>query len=137
MKDKKIIVQAKRSHNFFVLDLAILKKTIRVNYIINMYSASKSLIYQLMAVRKQGQSTHLVSENKKIRIWYQLLRYANNSRVIRALALVDNINLQQTNYNQFKIFIDLEELEYDTSKENKSDNQNVNPAVETTLIFAL
>lgn len=44
MKDEKVIAQARRSRNLFVLDLASSKKAMRVSHIIDTHSASKNLI---------------------------------------------------------------------------------------------
>ncbi len=47
----------------------------------------------------KGRPTHLVSKNKKIRIWNRRLGHASNARVIRASKLVDSIEIKDKEYN--------------------------------------
>ena len=61
----------------------------------------------------------------------------SNSRVIRALVLVNGINIQQANYDPSEVFVDSDKLEHNTDEENKSDNQDANPIVETAFSLAL
>lgn len=73
-----------------------------------------------MALRRWGQAMHLVSKNRKIRIWYCWLGYARNAGVIKSAVLVNSIDFYGAKYNASEVFIDLEELEYNTSEENNS-----------------
>ena len=109
----------------------------RVSHTINTHSASNNLTCQVMAVRKQGRLTYLVSKNRKIRIWHQWLRHTSNSMVIRILVLVDGINLQQANYDLSEVFVDSNKLEHNTDEKNKLDNQDVNPVAEIVFTFIL
>lgn len=88
MKNKKIIIHAKRKQNLFTFDPAQPRK--------------------VMAMTGQGQLTHLVSKNKCIQLWYWRLAHINNTRVVRASRLVNNIALtsQNTEYNSANILID-------------------------------
>lgn len=58
-----------------------------------------------MAIGK-GRPTHLVSKNKKVRIWHRCLGHASNARVIRASKLVDDINIEDNEYDPTEVFID-------------------------------
>lgn len=71
-----------------------------------------------MVLKRQGRSTHLVSKNKKIKIWYRQLGYVSNTKVIKASTLVNGINLQQIKYNPSKVLFNLKELKQDIDKEN-------------------
>ena len=90
-----------------------------------------------MVVRGRDRPTHLVSKNRKIRIWHRRLGHASNSKVIRASTLVDGINPQQANYNLFEVFLDLDESEHDINKESKSNNQDTNPIAKTAFSLTL
>lgn len=89
MKDKKIIVCAKRSQNLFILDQAIPGK--------------------IIALRRKRWLIYLVSQNKKIRIWHLRLSYASKTKVICASKLVDGINLDlDSKYNPEEMLIYLD-----------------------------
>lgn len=103
IKDRKVIIEIRRSCNLFVLYLATSGKVMRVSHIMDMHSVSKSPTRQAMARRGRSWLTYLVSKNKKIKIWYWQLRDASNSRVIGVSALVNGIHLQQANYNLSEI----------------------------------
>lgn len=125
MKDEEIIAQAKRSRNFFVLDLATPGKVIRVSHTIStcFINNTSPPAHRNLALRERGQLTHLVSKNRKIRIWHCRLGHVSNAKVIRASILVDSIDLQQAKYNLSKVFIDSEKSEHDTDEDNNSDEQ--------------
>lgn len=80
MKDRKVITHAKRSQNLFILDLAIPGKVMQVSNAIN----TPKHTHRSMAMRGQGRATHLVSKNRRIRIWNRRLGHASNARVISA-----------------------------------------------------
>lgn len=67
---------------------------------------------------------HLISKNRKIKIWYYRLKHTSNAKVIEVAILVNDINLQKAKYNSFEVFVNLEESKYDTSNKNsiKEDN---------------
>ena len=64
-----------------------------------------------MAITGRGRPTHLVSQNKRIRLWHRRLVHVSNARVVRASKLVDDISLDQDDreYNPAKVFIDLDD----------------------------
>lgn len=64
----------------------------------------------------------MVNQNKKIRIWYQYLAYANNTRVVQVSKLVDGINLDlyQLKYNPKEMLIYLDSSD-NKSTSNKSE----------------
>lgn len=67
------------------------------------------IIFKAMAITDQKQSMHFMSQNKYIYLWHCHLAYINNICVIKAVKLVDNINLNIKNkkYNSVKIIINL------------------------------
>lgn len=87
-----IIAQAKRHQNLFILDRAIPKTVMKVR--------------NLAMATGKGRPTHLVSKNKKVRIWHRRLGHASNARVIRVSKLVDGINIENNEYDPTKVFID-------------------------------
>lgn len=77
-----------------------------------------------MALKGQGRITHLVSKNRRIRIYHCRLGHASNARVIRAANLVNDINLQKAKYDHSKVFFDLKESEHNTGNEDNTVNDN-------------
>lgn len=73
-----------------------------------------------MATRSQGRPAYLVSQNKKIRLWHCHLTYISNTQVIRALKLVDGIDLGSNKYNLVKVFIDSDDSKASTGDENNN-----------------
>ena len=101
MKSGSIIARAKRNHNLFTLDLA-------------MPGQIMSAISRAMAITGRGRPTHLVSQNKRIRLWHRRLAHASNARVVRASKLVDGIDLgPKKEYNPVEVLIDSEESDAD------------------------
>lgn len=122
MKDGKTIAHARRSRNLFILDLATPGKIMKVNHDV----ITLKHTYQTMALRGRGRATHLVSKNRRIRIWHRRLGHASNARVIRAAALVNGIDLYGAKYDPSEVFVDSEESEHDTSEEdNTAEDVNV------------
>lgn len=87
-----VIAQAKRHRNFFILDRAIPEIVMKVR--------------NLAMATGRGRPTHLVSKNKKVRIWHRRLGHASNARVINAFKLVDGIDIKANEYDPTKVFID-------------------------------
>lgn len=85
IKNRKIIVHVRKNQNLFLLDFVIPGKIIKISH--------KSPMSRTIVLRRRERSTHLVNKNKKIRIWHRKLSHVNNARVIRALTLVDGIDL--------------------------------------------
>ena len=70
----------------------------------------------LMAIITQdwGQSTNLVSRNKRVKIWHRRFGHISNAWVVRPSRLLTKIeNLSNTNYDPTEF--------YNNSKESKSD----------------
>lgn len=88
MRDGKVIAHAKRERNLFTLELAQPGKA--------------------MAMTGLGRPTHLVSQNRRIRLWHRRLAHINNARVVRASKLVDGIDLgpQDAEYDPADVLID-------------------------------
>lgn len=111
MRDNKTIARAKKSHNLFTLDLA-------------MPGQIMSAISRAMAIKGQGRPTHLVSKNKRIRLWHQRLAYVSNARVIRASKLVEGIDLGLAKeYDPTEVFVDSED------SDNSGDNSRAEPSL--------
>lgn len=87
-----VIAQAKRHRNLFILDRAIPETMMKVR--------------NLAMATGRGRPTHLVSKNKKVRIWHRRLGHASNARVIRASKLVDGIDIKDNEYDPTEVFID-------------------------------
>ena len=66
-----------------------------------------SAISRVMVITGRGQPTHLVSKNKRIRLWHQRLAYVSNVQVVKASKLVKGINLGPAKeYDSTKVFVD-------------------------------
>ena len=76
-----------------------------------------------MAIRGKSGPTHLVSQNKRIRLWHQRLAYVSNARVVRAFKLVDDVNLGPDNkeYDPAKVFIDSDNSNNSEASVNEND----------------
>lgn len=59
-----------------------------------------------MITKGQGRPTHLVSKNKKVRIWHQRFAHASNARIIRASRLVTGMGDFNIKYDPTKIYSD-------------------------------
>lgn len=81
MKNGEIIALVRRKKNLFMLNLVYYGKAIA------------TISQKAMAITRRGQPTHLVSQNKCIRLWHQRLAYVSNASIIRGARLVDSINL--------------------------------------------
>lgn len=91
MKDGSAIAHAKRERNLFILDLAIPGVAMSI----------RCLKPKAMAITGRGRPTHLVSRNKRIRVWHRRLAHASNARVVRAAKLTDGINLSNTSNDEY------------------------------------
>lgn len=67
--------------------------------------------------------THLVSKNKKIRIWHRCLSYTSNAYIVKTSKLVNNINLDRNKYNAIEVFIN-SNIE-DKNNSNIEDKNNI------------
>lgn len=75
MRSGKVIAHARRSHNWFTLNLAVPGQIM-------------SVINKVLAITDQGQYTYLVSKNKRICLWHRRSAHVSNPQVIRASKLV-------------------------------------------------
>ena len=92
MRHGVVIVKAKRHRNLFILDRAIPETVMKVR--------------NLAMATGKSRPTHLVSKNKKVRIWHRRLGHASNARVIRTSKLVDGIEIEDKEYDPTEVFID-------------------------------
>lgn len=60
-----------------------------------------------MAMTGRGRPTHLVSQNKRVRLWHRRLAHISNARVLRAAKLVDGMKLDnEKEYDPAEVLID-------------------------------
>lgn len=71
-----------------------------------------------MAITGQGHLTYLVSQNKQIRIWHHRLAHISNVQVVKALKLVDSIDLALANkkYDPVEVYIDFKDFDLSDNK---------------------
>lgn len=86
MRRGGVVAHAKRNRSLFILDLVKPGRAMHV---------TTSSPPRIMAVGR-GRPTHIVSKNKRIRIWHRRLGHGSNVRVIRASKLVDAIDIGAT-----------------------------------------
>ena len=110
MRNGKIIAQAKRDQNLFILELAQPGRAIVTIKIV-------SILPKAIAIQGRGQPTHLVSQNKRIRLWHRQLTYISNRRVVRAFKLVNGIQLGHDDDKEY----DPTEVLIDSDNSNASD----------------
>lgn len=102
MQSRQPITHARKDRNLFILTLAT---PIRI-----------------MQVIDSGQLTHLVSKNKKVRVWHWRFRQISNAQIVRASKLFNNIGDLSNMYNLTKIYSDFEWL--NSNKSDFDDNDN-------------
>lgn len=95
VRSGRIIAQARRDLNLFILDLAIPNRA--------------------MQVTGRGRPTHLVSKNKKVRVWHRRFAHASNARIVRASRLLDGMGDFNKEYNPTEIYSDSELSDDDAS----------------------
>lgn len=117
MREGNIIAHAKRDFDLFLLDLAVSGAAMSV----------RNLKPKAMAISGRGRPTHLVSTNKRIRVWYGRLAYTSNARVVRTSKLTDGIELNTSNneYNPIKVRID-----FDDSDASDSDSKDAGSVIQ-------
>ena len=86
------IVHMRRDQNLFILDLITPRKVLQV-------SNAKAT-----ATVSQNRPTHLISKNKRVRIWHQRIGHASNSRIIRASKLISGMGNFNTKYGLSEIY---------------------------------
>lgn len=118
MRGGEIIAHAKRDHNLFTLEAAIPGQV--------MSAISRSTASRVMAITGRGRPTHLVSQNKRIRLWHRRLAHASNARVIKASKLTDGIDLGLAKeYNPAEVFVDSENSDADSSGDDSQPKHSV------------
>lgn len=85
----RTIAQARRDRNLFILDLATPNKA--------------------MQVTGRGRPTHLVSKNKRVRVWHRRFVHASNARIIRAPKLLTGMGDFNKEYDPTEIYSDSEQ----------------------------
>ncbi len=108
MQQGKVIALAKRTRNLFTLDLAHPGRAMAVTIQPKAMAIAKRA--RAMAITGRGRPTHLVSQNKRIRLWHRRLAHVSNARVVRASKLVGGIDLGPTKeYDPAEVFVDSED----------------------------
>ena len=64
-----------------------------------------------MSTTGQGRLTHLVSHNKKVRVWHRRFGHASNARIICASKLLIEIGDFSANYDLAEIYSNFEASE--------------------------
>lgn len=100
MQGGQAIAHARRDRNLFILDLATPNKVMQVTQ-----------PPRAMMTQGRGRPTHLISKNKRVRIWHRRLGHASNARVIRALRLLTGMGDFNTEYDPAEVYSDSEESE--------------------------
>lgn len=67
-----------------------------------------------MTVTGRGRPTHLLSTNKRVRLWHRRLGHPSNARVVRASKLTTGIDLRNKDYDRSEIYSDSEAFEEET-----------------------
>lgn len=85
---------------------------------------------------RQGQSTHLVSQNNHICLWHYRLTYVSKAQVVRTSRLIDGIDLDNKNkkYNRTKVLIKLDESDMSDLSDSKEPPDSLTPAHTTTAL---
>lgn len=120
IRNKKVVVEAKREQKLFTLNLAYPKKDIAIiNLQLKAYLSKPRLRKLVMAMTRRKSLTYLVSQNKRIQLWHLRLAYISNVRILRAAKLVDEMKLDvEKKYDPAEVLIN-------------SDNSNVFESKET------
>lgn len=82
------ITYARCDQNFFILDLATPNK--------------------VMQIIRHRRPTHLVSKNKKVRVWYWRFGHASNAKIVKVLKLWRGIKNFNNAYDPIKKYSNLE-----------------------------
>lgn len=104
---------ARRDRNLFIFDLATPNKVMQAT------RRSKAMMTQ-----GRERPTHLVSKNKRVRIWHRRFGHASNARVIRASRLLTGMGNFNAEYDPTEIYSD--------SKESESEDGNTPPPAPST-----
>ena len=81
MKDGKVIPHARKNRNLFTLKLAQPGRAMATIKTVNIQPKA-------MAITGRGRPIHLVSKNKRIRLWHCRLAHISNAHVVRAFKFV-------------------------------------------------
>lgn len=106
MQGGQAIAHARRDRNLFILDLVSSNKVMQAAQPQKSIQPSRA-----MAIQGRGSSTHLVSKNKRVRIWHRRFGHASNARVIRASRLLIGMGNFDVEYDSAEVYSDSEESE--------------------------
>ena len=117
MRSRNVIAYAKKSHNLFVLNMAM---------------PGLVMSAKAMVTSRRDQPTHLVSRNKRVRPWHYRLTHTSNVHVIRVSKLSDGIKLKLVRkYDPTEVFVDLK-----NSNDSANNNQQINQDPDIFVNFA-
>lgn len=123
MRNGKIIAHAKRDRNLFTLELAQPRRAMAT-------IKTVSILPKAMAIHGRGRPTHLVSQNKRIRLWHRRLAHISNARFVRAPKLIDGIQLgydDNEEYDPAEVLINSDDS--DASDASDSEESPTMPSV--------
>lgn len=123
MKNREVITRAKRDWNLFTFNLVQPGKAMTV-----VNKRRKAI-----AIIGRGRPTHLVSQNKYIRLWHRQLGYISNVHIVRVSKLVDGIDLDMKNkeYDPAEVLLDSDDL--DDFNEFNPNNNKAPPLTNTSV----
>lgn len=107
MQGGQEIARARRDRNLFVLDLATPNRAMQT------LSSGKA-----MTAQGRGRPTHLVSRNKRFRVWHRRMGHASNARIIRASKLLIGMGDFNAEYNPAEVYSDSEQSDSDNDTDN-------------------
>lgn len=122
MQGGQAIAHVRQDRNQFILNLATSNQVMQVTQ-----------PPRAMMTQGWGRPTHLISKNKRGRIWHWILGHASNAKVIRALRLLTGMGDFNTKYDPAKIYSDSKksELEAERLPSPSSHTPKVNSLVGT------
>lgn len=97
IQDGKLIENAKRNKNLFLIDLVMIGKIIQVKKIANITTTTG-----------QERQTHLVSCSKKVRVWQRKFGDSSNAIITYASKLLIKMNDFNFNHNKEEIYSNFE-----------------------------
>ena len=92
-----------------------------------------------MQVTGRGRPTHLVSKNKKVRVWHRRFGHASNARIIRASKLLTRMGDFNSAYDPTEVYSDSKQSGSDNqtgSHDDEHPNSKIAPIFTTTLTKA-
>lgn len=124
MRNEKVIAHTKKDENLFILEPSQSRKAMATIKTVSIWPRA-------MAMTRQDWPTHLISQNKRICLWYRHLVHISNAQVVRASRLTDgtDLNTKDKEYNPVEVLI----MSDKSNVSDLSDSKEL-PDVCTTLV---